>query len=200
MIKKFLSTILLLCSFVFSKAQNCITVNWAYFDNPSGDNIHYRLLVNWTADGRKNLKTTVTNFGDTVLNECYEVNTGGGNQTGTITYNITIPSGSVYLIGTFRRFTGTCGNGTECSGAQTLINNVLPIKITAVSAKNVGNTTEVKFNVESVDGDNIIKLNMLLANGTKKTYKIQMPDDVQSGQQWKIIIDNKTQKYTLIKL
>jgi hypothetical protein len=200
MIKKFLSTILLVCSLAFSKAQNCITVNWSYFDNPSGDNIHWRLLVNWSANGRKNLNTIVKNYNDTLLNECYEVNATNGNQSGTLTYNITIPSGNANLIGIFKRYTGTCGNGTECSSEQILINNVLPIKITGVSAKNIGSNTEVKFMIESVEGENVVTLNMLLANGTKKTYKIQMPVGVSTGQQWKIVIDNKTQKYTLIKL
>jgi hypothetical protein len=199
--KKALSTLLLICLVAFGRAQNCITVNWSYFDNPSNDNIHWRLLVNWSADGTKHLRTTVTNYGDTVLNECYQVsNGGGGTQSGTITYNITIPTGNVNFVGTFRRFTGTCGNGTECSSAQSLINNVLPIKIMNVSAKNVGNTTEVKFRIESVDGDNLLTLNMFLKNGTKKVYKIQMPDNVIVGQNWKIVIDNITEKYTLIKL
>ena len=200
MIKKFLSTILLVCSLASSEAQNCITVNWSYFDNPSGDNIHWRLLVNWSANGRKNLNTIVKNYNDTLLNECYEVNATNGNQSGTLTYNITIPSGNANLIGIFKRYTGTCSNGTECSSEQILINNVLPIKITGVSAKNIGSNTEVKFMIESVEGENVVTLNMLLANGTKKTYKIQMPVGVSTGQQWKIVIDNKTQKYTLIKL
>ena len=200
MIKRFLSTLVLLCSFAFGKAQNCITVNWAYFDNPSGDAVHWRLLANWTADGTKHLNIVVTNYGDTVLNECYQVNTGPNNVSGTITYPITIPSGNANMIATFRRFTGTCGHGTECDAVQSLINNILPIHITAVSARNVGNNTEVKFTIESVDGDNLLTLNVFLKNGTKRVYKIQMPDSVRAGQQWKIVIDNKTQKYTLIKL
>ena len=201
--KKVLSTLILLCLFAFSsKAQNCITVNWSYFDNPTGDNIHWRLLVNWSVDGTKHLNTIVTNYGDTVLNECYEVrNGGGGTLTGTSTYNITIPNGNVNFIGTFRRFTGTCGNGTECSGAQTLINNILPIYISNVSARNVSNNTEIKFTIQTIkDDDNIVTLNMVLKNGTKRQYKIQMPNDVKVGQAWKIVIDNITQKYTLIKL
>lgn len=198
--KKTLILFLLLCASAFGKAQNCITVNWSYFDNPSGDNIHWRLLVNWTANGTKHLRTTVLNYGDTVLNECYQTSGGGGTQTGTITYPITIPSGAVNLVGIFGRFTGTCGNGTECDGAQTLINNVLPIKITGVTARNIGNTTEVRFTIESVDGDNVLTLNAVLRNGTKRQYKIQMPDTVRAGQQWKIVIDNITQKYALIKL
>ena len=201
--KKALSTLLLLCLFTFgSKAQNCITVNWAYFDNPTGDNIHWRLMINWSADGTKHLRTTITNYGDTVLNECYQVsNGGGGTQTGTLTYNVTIPNGRVDFKGTFRRFTGTCGNGTECGATQSLINNVLPIKATNVSAKNIGNNTEVKFTIETVEyDDNILRLSMTLKNGTKREYNIKMPVGVSAGQNWKIIINNLTNTYTLIKL
>ena len=198
--KKTLITALLVCLVTFGKAQNCITVNWSYFDNPSGDNIRWRLLVNWSANGTKHLQTIALNSGDTILNECYQTSGGNGNQTGTITYPITISGGAGNLVGIFRRFTGTCGNGTECEVSQTLINNVLPIKITGVTAKNIGNNTEVRFRIESVDGDNVLTLNVVLRNGTKRQYKIQMPDTIKSGQQWKIVIDNVTQKYTLIKL
>jgi len=182
-------------------AQNCITVNWAYFDNPSGDNIRWRLLVNWSANGTKHLVTTVTNHGDTVLSECYQTAGGGGTQSGTLTYLVTVPSGNVNFIGTFRRFTGTCGNGTECDIAQSLYNNVLPIRIHSVSAKNIGNTTEVRFTIESIDGqDNFVTISATLKNGTKRKYKIKMPDDAKPGQAWKVIINNLTQNYTLIKL
>jgi hypothetical protein len=200
--KKVLSTLLLLCLFTFSKAQNCITVNHALFTNPSGDNIHWVLTINWSADGTKHLSTTVTNYGDTVLNECLQVsNGGGGTLTGTTIYNIVIPNGHVNFIGKFRRFTGTCGNGTECDAAQSLINNILPIYITDVTARNVGINTEIRFTIQSIkDDDNIVTLNMVLKNGTKRQYKIQMPNDVRVGQVWKIVIDNKTQKYTLIKI
>ena len=203
MIKKFLSTFLLLCMFTFSsQAQNCITVNWAYFDNPTGDAIHWRLLINWSADGVKHLRTLVTNFGDTVLNECLQVsNGGGGTQTGTTTYTVTVPDGRVDFKGTFRRFTGTCGNGSECGGTQSLINNVLPIKATNISARNIGNNTEVRFTIETVEyDDNIVRLSMVLKNGSKREYNIKMPDGVMPGQNWKIIINNLTNTYTLIKL
>ena len=110
MIKKFLSTILLLCSFAFSKAQNCITVNWAYFDNPSGDAVHWRLLANWSADGTKHLDILVTNYGDTVLRECYQVNTGPNAVSGTITYPITIPSGNANMFAALALLKAACAN------------------------------------------------------------------------------------------
>jgi hypothetical protein len=199
--KKLIGTLLLFLMLSTGKAQNCITVNWSYFDNPSGDNIHWRLLVNWSANGTKHLKTIVTNYGDTILNECYQVRSSSGAQTGTFTYNITVPNGRVNFVGKFKRFTGTCGNGTECDGEQTLVNNILPIRVTEVSAKNIGNSTEVMFRVQTIDGyDNIVTLNMLLKNGSNRQFKIKMPDDVRPGQIWKITINNLTGEYKTNKL
>ena len=198
--KKTILTLLLIPAIIFAKAQNCIDVNYAYFDNPTGDQIHWRLVINWSANGTKHLIATVTNYGDTLLNDCYQVNGSNGNQSGTKIYNITVASGNVNFIAKIRRFTGTCCNGTECCPVNVVFHTVLPITLSKISARNIGNTTELQFTIEGVDGDNLITLNMVLKNGTKRLIKVQMPDSVGAGQIWKVVINNLTQTYTLVKL
>jgi len=198
--KKTILTLVLAATCMLTKAQNCIAVNWSYFDNPSGDNIHWRLLVNWSSDGTKNLNTIVTNYGDTVLSECYQVNSGPGTLSGTLTYNFTIPSGNVNLVGKFRRFTGTCGNGTECSSEQTLINNVLPIKFEYITARNSGNNTLITFKAASVEGENQITVQYQMKDGSMKKHAISLPSEIKAGDIWMITINNITNTYTAKKL
>lgn len=197
--KKIILVLLLFCSFFISKSQNCIKVQWSYFDNPSGDNIHWRLLVNYQSDGTKHLNTVVKNNGTIVLDTCFET-VGGGQTSGTLIYPLTLPNATFQtLSATFYRYTGRCGGGMVCDSAQNLVNNVLPIKVSFLYAKNVGNTTEVTFKVESID-DRTITFNFTLKSGTVKKYFVTLPETAKDGDTWKVIINNINGTYTTKKL
>jgi hypothetical protein len=168
--KKTILSILLIASTMLSQAQNCIKVDSAKFTNPSGDNVTWKLTIYWSASGTKHLNTIITNAGDTVLNTCHEVR-AQGNSSGTIVYNnIITTGGSLMLRSYFTRWTGTCGNGTMCDSSQSLIFNVLPIKVEYITAINVDNSTLITFKVGAVEeGKNeisfvIVESNMIVSN------------------------------------
>jgi hypothetical protein len=197
--KKIILGLLLLCSFVTTKSQNCIKVQWSYFDNPSGDNIHWRLLVNYQSDGTKHLNIIAKNNNVNVLDTCFET-VGGGQTSGTKIYNLVVPNATLQsLSATFYRYTGRCGGGTMCDSPQNLIDNVLPIKVSSLYAKNIGNTTEVTFKVESID-DRKITFNFTMKNGSIKKYYITLPDYAKDGDTWKVIINNINGTYITQKL
>lgn len=197
--KKIILGLLLLCSFVTTKSQNCIKVQWSYFDNPSGDNSRWRLLINYQSNGTKHLNTVIKDGNNTVLDTCFET-VGNGQTSGTLIYNFLAPNATFQtLTAKFYRYTGRCGGGTMCDGAQSLVNNVLPIKVSFLFAKNVKNTTEVTFKAESID-DRKITFNFTLKNGTVKKYFVTLPETARDGDTWKVIINNINGTYITQKL
>ena len=197
--KKLIISLLFLCLFFASKSQNCIKAQWAYFDNPSGDYLHWRLVLNYQSDGTKHLNIVVKNDVNVVLDTCFET-IGNGQINGTVIYNMVIPNATFSsLSATFYRYTGRCGGGTMCGSAQSVINNVLPIKVSSLYAKNVGNTTEVIFKVESID-DRDILLNFTMKNGSVKKYNITLPETAKDGDTWKVVINNINGSYKTQKL
>lgn len=197
--KKLFLSLVFLFSYLFSMSQNCIRVQWCYFDNPSGDNINWRLYVNYSADGTKHLNTVVKNNGVQLLNECFETR-GNGQVSGTIIYNFTA-FGATYssLSATFSRYTGVCGSGSECDSPQELSNNTLPVKISNLYAKNVGYFTEITFKIESIS-DKTIVLNFTQNDGTVKKHLIRLPNNAKDGETWKVIINNINNSYLTQKL
>jgi len=196
--KKTLTLIILYFCSLISFSQNCINVNWAYFDNPSGDNTNWKLYINWNASGTKHLNTIVKRNDTTILTQCHE--SSPGQSSGTLIYNFISPntnlsSLSAYLV----RFTGTCGNGTQCDLTLTLLNNILPIKISNLFAKNVNNITEIYFKIESIS-DRIFTLNFTTQSGRTKKHKIVFPPYAESGQNWVIYFNNIDGSYNLKKL
>ena len=196
--KKTIILLGLLCSFLFTHAQNCIRVTSAQFQNPSGDNVTWRLVVNYTANGTKNLRTYVFNGADTVINSCFQ--TTNQTQTGTLVYDSIITTGgSSMLRARFIRRTGTCDNGTSCADDQIINDNVLDIKIANLSARNIKNTTEITFTVLSVDDDPKIIFNFYMPNGEIEKREVVIPE-ARSGQTWKVTFDNTKKTYSTKKL
>ena len=182
----------------FTKAQNCIRVTSAQFENPSGDNITWRLVVSYTANGTKNLRTYVFNGVDTVVNSCFQTN--NQTQTGQLVYdNIITTGGSAMLRARFVRRTGTCDNGTVCGDDQVVNDGVLDIKVANLSARNIKNTTEITFTILSVDNDPKIVFNFHMPNGEIEKREVVIPD-ARSGQTWKVIFDNNKKTYSAKKL
>jgi hypothetical protein len=203
--KKTILSLLLIASTMLlhaqCNAQNCIKVDSAKFTNPSGDNVTWKLTIYWSASGTKHLNTIITNAGDTVLNTCNEVR-AQGNSSGTIVYNnIITTGGSLMLRSYFTRWTGTCGNGTICDSSQSLIFNVLPIKVEYITARNVDNSTLITFKVGAVeDGKNEITVMYQMRNGSTKKRVIELPDEMNPGDIWMVTINNITNTYTTKKL
>lgn len=194
-------TILTSLFFLFSLitfSQNCINVQWAYFDNPSGDNTNWKLYINWNANGTKNLKTVVKKGQTVILEECQQ--SSGSNTSGTLIYNFVSPNTTLGdLTATLHRFTGTCGNGTLCDSTLYLANNILPIKISSLHARNIKNTTEITFKIESID-DRKITFNFTLKNGQVKKYDVILPEYARDGETWVVTIDNINGTYKTKKL
>jgi len=197
--KKTIILLGLLCSFLFTQAQNCIRVTSAQFENPSGDNVTWRLVVNYTANGTKNLRTYVFNGTDTVINSCFE--TTNQTQSGTLVYDSIITTGGSSMLRVrFIRRTGTCDNGTVCGDDQVINDNVLPIKLINVYAKNVKNTTEIIFTILTMDeGDDHFVFNFYMPNGEIEKREVSLPT-ARSGETWKVTFDNIKKSYSAQKL
>jgi hypothetical protein len=180
------------------KSQNCITVVSAAFTNPSGDNITWRLSVNYSSNGTKNLRTYVFNGNDTVVNSCFQ--SSNSTNTGTLIYDSIITTGGSSMLRTrFVRSTGTCDNGTICGNDQTIIDDVLDIKIINLNAKNIGNTTEVTFDVVSIDETHRITFNFYMPDGTIKKKLVLLPE-AKNNEKWKITFDNINGNYKTKKI
>lgn len=196
--KKTIILLAFIMSFVFTKAQNCIRVTSAQFENPSGDNVTWRLVVNYTANGTKNLRTYVFNGVDTVINSCFQ--TTNATQSGTLVYDSIITTGgSSMLRARFIRRTGTCDNGTVCADDQVINDNVLDIKIANITAKNVKNNTEITFTILSIDDEPKIVFNFYMPNGEVQKREVSLPD-ARPGQTWKVTFDNIKKTYSAQKL
>ena len=196
--KKTILSFLFAIGCITGKAQSCINVVSSQFTNPSNDGITWNLVINYTANGTKSLKTYVFVGTDTAINACFQ--TSVGNNVGTITYDsIIAPGGLATLRAKFVRGTGTCGNGTSCGGDQDLVHNVLDIKITDLVARNIRNTTEVTFTILSIESTSSVYLNFYMPDGSVKKRRITLPG-AKSGQRWTVIYNNITDTYKPFKL
>jgi hypothetical protein len=196
--KKILLLLVLYVSTLTSTAQNCIRVTSAQFENPSGDNVTWRLVVNYTANGTKNLRTYVLNGSDTVVNSCFQ--SSNQTQTGQLVYdNIITTGGSSMLRVRFVRRTGTCDNGTVCGDDQVINDGVLDIKISNITARNIKNTTEITFTVLSIDDEPTIVFNFYMPNGEIQKREVSLPE-ARPGQTWKVTFDNIKKTYSAQKL
>jgi hypothetical protein len=198
--KKTIALLLSLFSIAFTKAQSqsCITVVSSYFENPSGDNVTWRLVINYTANGTKNLRTYVFRGSDTLVNACFQ--TSNQTQNGTLIYdNLITSGGNSTLRARFIRRTGTCDNGIVCGDDQIINDNVLDIKIANLSARNVRNNTEITFRVLSVDETQRIIFNFYMPNGELQKREVKLPY-ARDGETWKVTFDNIKKTYTTQKL
>ena len=196
--KKILLLLTLFVSTLTSIAQNCIRVTSAQFENPSGDSVTWRLVVNYTANGTKNLRTYVFNGADTVINSCFE--TTNQTQSGTLVYDSIITTGGNFMLrARFVRRTGTCDNGTACADDQIINDNVLDIKIANITARNIKNTTEITFTVLSIDEEPKIVFNFYMPNGEIQKREVSLPE-ARPGQTWKVTFDNIKKTYSAQKL
>ena len=191
--KKTILSFLFAMGCIAGKAQSCITVLSSQFTNPSNDGVTWNLVINYTANGTKSLKTYVFVGTDTAVNACFQ--TSVGTNTGSITYDgIIAPGGLPTLRARFVRSTGTCNNGTNCDTDQDLINNILDVKLTGLSARNVGNTTEITFTILSIENTSSIYFNFYMPDGSIKKRRIVLPN-AKSGQRWTVIYNNLTDEY-----
>jgi hypothetical protein len=196
--KKILLLLVLYVSTLTSTAQNCIRVTSAQFENPSGDNKTWRLVVNYTANGTKNLRTYVLNGPDTIVNACFQ--TTNQTQNGTLIYDSIITTGGSSMLRVrFVRRTGTCDNGTVCGDDQIINDGTLDIKISNISAKNIKNTTEITFTVLSIDDEPKIVFNFYMPNGEIQKREVSLPE-ARPGQTWKVTFDNIKKTYSTQKL
>jgi hypothetical protein len=196
--KKILLLLTLFVSTLTSTAQNCIRVTSAQFENPSGDNVTWRLVVNYTANGTKNLRTYVFSGSDTLVNSCFQ--SSNQTQTGQLVYdNIITTGGSSMLRARFVRRTGTCDNGTVCGDDQVINDGVLDIKISNITARNIKNTTEITFTVLSIDDEPTIVFNFYMPNGEIQKREVSLPE-ARPGQTWKVTFDNIKKTYSAQKL
>jgi hypothetical protein len=180
---------------LLSYSQNCIEVVNATLTNPSNNNTSWKLTIDWTSSGTKHLLIKVLVGNDTVINTCHQ--SQGQNRTGTLVYDINSPNGLSAIRVILDRNTGTCNNGTSCGSTVTITNGVLPLKISELSARNVGVYTNITFKVLSLDKVNSLKVNYVMEDGTKKYFDITLPNTIREGQYMTISINNKTGNYTI---
>lgn len=198
--RKILITLLLILGITFGYSQ-CITINSATFSNPSGDNVTWNMSVRWTAYGQQHFKAIVRNGLDTLLNICSEINRAG-TTSGTFIYDsIITPGGYTQLVATFKRYNGLCGSGIPCGDDTTIItSNPLSIKFEQITARNVGNITQVIFKLGEVDNVNYLHFNFTLPSGLTRRHKIYFPSKLKPNDTWQVEIDNLTGLYTTKKL
>lgn len=190
---------LLLLGALASKSQ-CVTVNSAFFTNPSGDNTTFSLNINWTAEGTNHLAAYVMSGPDTIYTTCVQVS---GIGSGTSIYNgIVSPGGLPTLSATFCRWTGPCGGGVKCAPDQYIpAGGVLDIKFERISARYINSTTtEVTFTIASASGSKTATFNLRMKSGAVKKYTVVMPRTLQAGETWKVTLDHTKGTYTTLKL
>lgn len=194
--------LLFLLLFPIVASSQCITVNSAFFTNPSGDGVHWSLNVNWTAQGVNHLKIYVKEGTDTVLNTCFQMN-NPVQTTGTSIYDgIIAPGGLPSLSATFCRWTGACGSGVQCDADQYIQpGGVLDIVFDNLSARYINSsTTEIRFRILSASNTKTMFLNLRMQSGKIKKCKIEFLNSVKSGDYYKITLNHQTGNYTIIKL
>ena len=197
-----INKLLFLLLFPIVASSQCITVNSAFFTNPSNDGVNWSLNVNWTAQGVNHLKIYVKSFNDTVLNTCFQMN-NPVQTTGTSIYDgIFAPGGLGSLSATFCRWAGACGSGVRCDENQVIApGGVLDIKFDKISARRVSSTsTEITFRILAAENSKTLYLNLKMNSGVLKKYKIEFSQFVKSGEYWKVILNHKTGEYITIKL
>jgi len=197
-----INKLLFLLLFPVIASSQCITVNSAYFTNPSNDGVTWSLNVNWTAQGVNHLKIYVKEGTDTVLNTCFQLN-NPVQTTGTSIYDgIIAPGGLPTLSATFCRWTGSCGSGVRCDENQYIQpGGVLDILFDNILAKHISsNTVEVNFKILSASNTKTLFLNLRMKDGRIKKCKIEFPNYVKSGEYWKVIINHQTGNYIITKL
>jgi len=200
--KYIMKKLLFLLLFPIVAKSQCITVNSAFFTNPSNDGIHWSLNVNWTSQGVNHLKVYVKQFDDTVLNTCFQMN-HPLQTTGTSIYdNIIAPGGLPSLSAVFCRWTDACGSGVQCDENQYIApGGVLDIVFDNVFAKYINSsTTEVRFRILSASNSKTMFLNLRMKNGKIKKCKIEFSNSVKSGDYYKVVLNHQTGNYTIIKL
>ena len=77
--------------------------------------------------------------------------------------------------------------------------SLTPITFGQIDAKNIGDNTEVTFQVSSTDENNQITLNFNMPDGSIKKYPIIFLDKLVYGDIWVVTVNNKTGKYTIKK-
>ena len=198
--KKIIITLLLALGITYGYSQ-CININSATFSNPSGDNVTWSLSVRWTAYGQQHFKAIVRNGTDTLLNICSEINRAGTTSGAFIYDSIITPGGYTQLVVTFKRYDGLCGSGIPCGDDTTVITtNPLNIKFQQITARNIGNTTQVIFKIGEVNNIDNLDFNFTLPSGLVRRHKIYFPSVLKPNQTWQVDIDNLTGLYTIKKL
>lgn len=190
---------LISCLYATFASAQCITVNSAFFTNPSGDGIHWSLNVNWTAQGVNHLKIYVKEGNDTVLNTCFQMN-NPVQTTGTSIYDgIIAPGGLPSLSATFCRWTESCGSGVRCDENQFIPpGGVLDIAFEQLSARCYNtNTTEIKFRILS--SSRHLTFNVRMNSGNVRKFVVKLPNNAVVGQAWTVLLDHVSGKYILIK-
>lgn len=185
---------------LFSVKSQCVTVNSAFFTNPSGNDSTFSLNINWTAEGTNHLVAYVMSGPDTIYTTCVQVS---GSGTGTSIYNnIFAPNGLATLSASFCRWTGSCGTGVKCAPDQIIPpGGVLDIKFEKISAKYLDqNRTEITFKVASSLGTKTATFNLRMKSGVIKKFVVKMPSNVLTGETWKVIINHNNSTYTTTKL
>jgi hypothetical protein len=194
--------LLFLLLFPIVASSQCITVNSAFFTNPSNDGVHWSLNLNWTAQGVNHLKIYVKENTDTVLNTCFQMS-NNTQTTGTSVYDgIFAPGGLPTLSATFCRWTGSCGSGVQCAPNQVIDpGGVLDITFDNISAKYInGNTAEVRFRILSTSSSKTLYLNLRMKDGKIKKCKVDFPNYVKPGEYWKVLLNYQTGNYIITKL
>ena len=197
--KKLLLSVLLLTLTLLGQSQ-CVTVNSAYFTNPSGDNQTFSLNINWTAEGTNHLVAYVMSGDDTIYTTCVQVS---GLGSGTSIYNgIVAPNGFSTLSASFCRWTGPCGSGAKCAPDQTIpAGGVLSIKFERVTARLVSSTViEITIKAATTFDSKTVFFNLRMKDNTSRKYAVQMPQNVQAGETWKVILNRIDGSYTTKKL
>jgi len=103
------------------------------------------------------------------------------------------------LRAVFVRRTGTCDNGTICGSDQSISDGVLDIKITKLSARNIGNTTEITFTILSIDETSQVVFNFYMPNGQVEKREVIL-EKARPGEVWKVRFNNIKKTYKKKKL
>lgn len=187
------------CLYATVASAQCITVNSAFFTNPSLDGIHWSLNINWTAQGVNHLKIYVKENTDTILNTCFQMN-NPVQTTGTSIYDgIVAPGGLASLSAIFCRWMGPCGSGVKCDDNQFIQpGGVLDITFEQLYARYYNSeTTEIKFRILSYSRR--LTFNIRMKSGNLKRFNVILPKDTREGDYWTVLLNHQTGQYTLIK-
>lgn len=211
--KKTLKTLILSISILFA----FMSAEAHYLDLKGWCGGTYTILARQGNSGGSIKVTVYTSNGGTIIPQVggtppsytitYHLSNAGGSNGWSKTFTVPQPNRnvSVFVKVDWYNSNGSFDN-TSVDRSKTTNNSILPgctslaIKsISIVEAKNVKNTTIIKFKAESDTDNETLTVNYIMPDQTTKSISITFWTMLKPEDTWEVVIDNVTNKVISVK-